>query len=349
MSGRAVTIRAPGRVNLMGDHTDYNDGLVLPVAIDRECRVTAASRSDGLVVARSREVSGEVSVAADGSDDASAVQPPWGRLLAGVVAALVDRGHLIIGADLAVSSSVPVGSGLSSSASFAVAVASALAAASGVDLARRDLALVAQEAEQRATGVPCGVMDQLASVEGVADHALLIDCRTLGVLPIALPPDIAILVVHSGEPRSLTSTPYADRRAHCERVAADLGIPSLRDATYDQVAADPIARHVVTENARVTAAALALAAHDLPALGDAIAASHASLRDDFDCSTPALDDLVAVMHGAGAIGARLTGAGWGGCAVALVERDDVESVVNAVGDLTHWVCAAVDGASAVTA
>lgn len=349
MSAPAITIRAPGRVNLMGDHTDYNDGFVLPVAIDRECRVTVTPRSDDMVVARSREVAGEVAVATNGSDDASAVRPPWGRLLAGVVAALVDRGHAIVGADLAIESSVPVGSGLSSSASFAVAVGSALAATSRVDVTRRDLALVAQEAEQRATGVPCGIMDQLASVEGVAEHALLIDCRTLGVLPIALPPDVAIVVAHSGESRALSETPYAVRRAHCERVAADLGLSSLRGATYDQVAADPIARHVVTENARVTAAAIALAAHDLPALRDAMAASHASLRDDFDCATPALDDLVAAMNGAGAIGARLTGAGWGGCAVALVDRDDVERVVHAVGGRASWVCAAVDGASEVAA
>jgi galactokinase len=301
--GAVIAVRAPGRVNLIGDHTDYNEGFVLPLAIDLETVVRARPRDDAEIRLHS-ETSG------------------WDRYAAGVAEVLAARGRADLGIEGTISSSVPVGAGLSSSAALEVALALALCAAAGFELPPLELALACQEAELVATGVPCGIMDQLASVAGVAGHALLIDCRSLEVRPIPIPAGLAVLVVHSGVERRLVDSAYAERRAACEAVAARLGVRALRDATPEQVADDPRARHVVAENERVLAAADALAAGDTAALGPLLAASHASLRDDFEVSTPELDALVAALEEAGALGARLTGAGFGGCAVALVPAPD---------------------------
>lgn len=310
--------RAPGRVNLIGDHTDYQDGFCLPMAIDREVMVAARPRSDDRVVVGSLDLAGSVDVAADGSTEPAGVLPAWGRTVAGVVRALASRGRRAAGLDAVVASTVPVGSGLSSSAAFEVGIALALADAAAHPLRRRDLVLSAQEAEHLATGVPCGVLDQMACVYGQAGHALLLDCRSLEVETVTLPDELGVLVVHSGLPRTLETSAYAQRRAACEEVAARLRLPALRDATPEQVAGDPLARHVVGENARVLAFADALRARDIAALGPLMLASHASLRDDFRVSTPELDLLVELLVDEGALGARLTGAGFGGCVVALV-------------------------------
>jgi galactokinase len=343
--------RAPGRVNLMGDHTDYNDGFVLPAAIDREC--VLAARPHGTVRLRSTDYEGTVEVPADGSADPAAVGPTWGRLVAGVVAALADRGRPAAGIDAAVTSSVPPGSGLSSSAAFSVALAMALCDAADAQPAPIELARACRDAELAATGVPCGIMDPLASIEGVAGHALLVDCRALTVLPVPIPDDLALLAIHSGTSRRLEDTPYGERRRSCAALAARLGIRALRDATPDQAAAEPLARHVVTEDARAAGTAWALAADDRPALAEMFAASHASLRDDVGVSTTELDALVHALAEAGAIGARLTGAGFGGAVVALAAADAVGAVVAeattryraATGiDAVSYVCRAVDGA-----
>jgi galactokinase len=317
----SAAVRAPGRVNLIGDHTDYQDGLVLPIAIDRECVVTAEPGRDGLVRARSREIGGGVTCHPDGRDDPAHVEPSWGRFVAGAVQALVERGIDVPPVDLSISSSVPAGSGLSSSSALSVALVLALAAASGTELRRTDAARAALDAEVRATGVHGGLMDQLASLSGVADHALLIDCRDLSVEPIPLPEEVVVLAAHCGVARTLAGTEYSERRAATERAAAALGLPALRDASPDQVRDDRYARHVVSENARVTRFADALRAGDVHALGLLLVQSHASLRDDFGVSTPELDALVEAFVDAGALGARLTGAGFGGCAVALAPRD----------------------------
>lgn len=324
-------IRAPGRVNLIGDHTDYQDGFCLPMAIDREVMVASRPRGDGRVVVRSLDLAGSVDVAADGSTEPDTVSPPWGRTVAGVVRALASRGRPPTGIDAVVASTVPVGSGLSSSAAFEVGMALALADAASHPLRRRDLVLAAQEAEHLATGVPCGALDQMACVYGQAGHALLLDCRALEVEPLALPDDLGVLVVNSGLPRALEASEYAQRRAACEAAAERLHLPALRDATVDQVADDPLARHVVSENARVLAFADALRDHDVDALGPLMLASHASLRDDFGVSTPELDLLVELLVDEGATGARLTGAGFGGCVVALVPQGrelEIGSVVS---------------------
>ncbi len=347
--------RAPGRVNLIGDHTDYHDGFVLPLAVDRDCMVAARARADGRVTARSLELPGVVDVAADGSDDPAAVEPVWGRYVAGVVRALVDAGRAPAGVDAVLSSSVPTGSGLSSSAALEVAVALALG---GSTLTAPDLALVCQHAEHLATGVPSGVMDQLVSLLGRADHALLIDCRTMVADPIPLPDGYAVLVVHSGMPRTLVGSAYAERRATGDAIATRLGVRALRDASLDQVRDEPIARHVVTENQRVLEFADALRAGDATRLGVLLLASHASLRDDYEVSTPELDLAVDLLVEHGAIGARMTGAGFGGCVVALADRVHVRDI--AAKTLARYraetglnaaafVVRAVDGAGPLTA
>jgi galactokinase len=332
-----VRVRAPGRVNLIGDHTDYNDGFCLPVAIDRMCEIravraehadlhwrgTSAQEPDAVVVdaARWRHPSGD-------GDTPHRALPGWGGFVAGAIeAAAADGVPIPDGAiDFEVDSDVPVGAGLSSSAALAVALVGTIAALTATPLEPARIARLARTAETLATGVPCGVMDQLASVFGVADHALLIDCRRLSVEPIAWPASLAILVAHSGVTRALATSEYADRRNATSVTAANLGIPALRDATPAMVGRDPLARHVVFENQRVLDFASALAANDVDALGPLMLASHASLRDDYRVSTPELDALVNAFVEAGAVGARLTGAGFGGCVVAIARREDVERV-----------------------
>ena len=303
---------------------DYNDGFCLPLAIDRHCVATWEPTEDGRITARSVQLPGVVSVAADGSDDPPAVEPPWGRFVAGVARALAELGRDPVGLALRVTSNVPAGSGLSSSSALSVALTLAIAEAGGLAFPdRRDAAQAALHAEVLATGVPGGLMDQLCSLFGVAGHALLLDCRSLEVTPVALPDSLEVLVVHCGLPRTLAGSAYAERRAACEVAATRLGLTALRDATAAQVTHDPIARHVVSENARVLAFVTALRADATDALGPLLLASHASLRDDYVVSTPELDLLVDLLVEHGALGARLTGAGFGGCVVALVPRGAV--------------------------
>jgi galactokinase len=321
--------RAPGRVNLMGDHTDYNDGFVLPMAIDREAVVTARPGRDARVRVTSEDHDGVVDVAADGSDEPRETRPEWGRLIAAVVTAAAERGRDPVGIEARIASTVPEGSGLSSSAAVEVACALALLDAAPLDLPPREVARLCQAAEQAATGVPSGIMDQLTSVLAEDGAALLIDCRSLDVRPVRLPEDLAVLAVHSGIARRLEDTAYAERRAACEAVARRLGLESLRDATLGQVRGDPIARHVVTENARVHATADALQAGDVERVGRLFTESHASLRGDFGVSTGELDVLVEELEHAGAYGARLTGAGFGGSVVAICAEHRAEAVTAA--------------------
>jgi len=311
----ALRAFAPGRVNLMGDHTDHTGGLVLPIAVDLGTMVEGEPGGEEVVL-RSAWAGDEVRIPLDVGDPA-AVQPPWGRYAAGVVAELRPAAGFVG----AVTTTLPVGSGLSSSAALEVAVAVAL----GGDLSDPvRLAQLCQRAEQRASGVPCGIMDQLASTAGVAGHALRIDCHDLTIDPVAIPDGLDVWVVQSGQERSLAGSAYAERAAACQRAETTVG--PLRLAALDALEAieDPVVRrracHVVSENARVDALVAALAAEDAGAISEVLAASHASLRDDFEVSTPALDALVAELADApGVLGARLTGAGFGGCAVALTE------------------------------
>ena len=314
-----VTATGPGRVNLIGDHTDTTGGLCLPMAIDLGTVVSGRRGGDEVVL--HSDVEPEPAVVPIGGADPASVRPAWARYVAGVVAELRPRTGFIG----TVTTTLPVGAGLSSSAALEVAVALAL----GHDGDAVDLARLCQRAEHRATGVPCGIMDQLASASGAAGHALLLDCETLAVTPAVLPDDVEVVVVHSGEARRLDGSPYAARRREVEAAQEVLG--PLRQATPDQLGrvTDPVARrrarHVVTENARVAAAASALARGDVATAGALMVESHTSLRDDFEVSTATLDRLVErLVSRPGVLGARLTGAGFGGCVVALCRPGAIE-------------------------
>lgn len=352
-----TTVRAPGRVNLIGEHTDYHGGLCLPLAIDRACTVVHSPDGGDRLRLQSEQLDGVADLATDGSDDPRAVEPRWGRFAAGVVRVLIERGATVGGGEITVASTVPAGAGLSSSSALTVALVLALGGGARLDLDdRREVARVALDAEVAATGVRGGLMDQMASLFGVAGHALLIDCRDLAVTPVALPSTHSVLVVHSGLPRTLAGTAYSERRAACDAAAHRLGLATLRDATAAQVAGEPIARHVVNENTRVVEFADALVRNDVHALGPLLLASHASLRDDFEVSTRELDLLVDLLVAHGAIGARLTGAGFGGCVIALVQRNHADDcaakTVRAYAASTGlepraFVVRAVDGAAVV--
>jgi galactokinase len=310
--------RAPGRVNLIGGHVDYHEGWVVPMAIDRDIVVAARPRDDGRVVVQSLDLDGTVDVAADGSDDPRRVAPAWGRIVAAVCTTLADAGRDPIGADIVVATDLAIGGGLSSSAAFEIVIALALNDVAGFSIPQRELALAGQHAEHLATGVPCGVQDQMAALCGVEDHALLLDCRSFELDVLPMPDAARVLIVHSGVPRTLEGSPYAQRRAQGEAVAHELGLRVLRDATIDQVRHAPRGRHVVSEMRRVLDFADALRRSDLESLGALMLAGHVSLRDDMEVSTPDLDALVECLVDAGALGARLTGGGFGGCVVALV-------------------------------
>jgi galactokinase len=312
----ALRAWAPGRVNLMGDHTDYVGGLVLPMAIGLGVEITGDRGGDWLMLGSER-YDGVAEIPLDDVTDPAAVEPPWARYVAAVAAELRPVDGLVG----MIHSSLPPGTGLASSAALEVAVATALGADLDDPLA---VAEACQRAEHRAVGVPCGIMDQLVAVAAVADRVLRIDCDSLAIQHVPFPDDAEIVVVDSGEPRELASSAYAQRRSECE--AAERLIGPLRAATPAdaEVIDDPVlrrrARHVTTENDRVDALAAALGGGQLRYAGELLVASHASLRDDFDVSTAALDDLVVMLRGVpGVFGARVTGAGFGGCVVALCQ------------------------------
>jgi galactokinase len=305
---------APGRVNLVGDHTDYMGGLALPMAIGLGTEITG-DRGGNWVMLGSDGFEGVAEIPLDGVPDPSTVEPPWARY----VAAVVDEVRPDDGLVGMVHSTLPPGSGLASSAALEVAVATALGADRVNPLAA---AQACQRAEERAVGVPCGIMDQLVSLAAVDGMALRIDCDTLEVTPVAFPEDAEVVVIHSGQHRELSTSAYAARRAECE--AAEEIIGRLRDASPIDAEAldDPVlrrrARHVTTENERVDAVAAALAKGQLGYAGELLVASHASMRDDFEVSTPVLDELVGAVRGVpGVYGARVTGAGFGGCVIVL--------------------------------
>ncbi|MBX9663923.1 galactokinase [Novosphingobium sp.] len=332
----ALVVRAPGRVNLIGEHTDYNDGFVLPVAISVETRVAARPRGDRRIRVIASDFGSAVAEWELDAPYAANPSAPWADYIRGMTCAMIARGHQLIGADLAVSGTVPKGAGLSSSASLMVGIGRALAELAELAIAPAEIALMAQAGECDHVGMRCGIMDQLASACGVKDHALMIDCRSLAVRPVALPEGVAILIVHSGVERGLVEGAYNERRAQCEAAAAAVGVSALRDADMamlEGAGLDPLtlarARHVVTENARVLAAAEALEAGDLVAMGALMAASHSSMRDDFEITVPRIDALVAELRAliGPEGGARMTGGGFGGAVVALCRADRADAVL----------------------
>lgn len=329
---------APGRVNLIGEHTDYNDGFVLPCAIDRGTAVAIGNAADRIITVTSADY-GET----DSFDPAAPFEPApgWRTHVRAVAAVFRARGFAIGGAQIAIAGDVPQGAGLSSSASLGVALAAALDRDGAID--PTGLALIAQAAENDFVGCACGNMDQLIAVHGRAGAALLIDCRSLAARPVRLPDDMAVLIVHSGLTRGLVDSAYNERRAACEAVAAHLKVAALRDIDLAALEAaraslDPLAyrraRHVVTENARTLAMAEVLPASDWASIASLMAASHASMRDDFEITLPEIDALVTRLAEAtkGLGGARMTGGGFGGCVVALVRRDRVDALRSAALD-----------------
>lgn len=338
----AMLFRAPGRVNLIGEHTDYNDGFVLPCAIDREA-VVAIGPAPGRAI---------TAVASDFGDhrDSFALDEPiahadadWANYVRGMVQSLLDDGLELVGANLAIAGDVPLGSGLSSSAALEIAVGNALAEFSGHRVDPTRMAKLAQRAENDFVGCACGIMDQLISARGEADHALLIDCRSLDYTPVAIPPGLSIIIAHSGIRHAHAGGEYNDRRQQCELAARHYSVKALRDLSFEQLEAgkgglDDIsyrrARHVVTENARTEAAAAALRNGNLERLGALMTQSHASMRDDFEITVPPIDQLAAIMAAPleGQGGARMTGGGFGGCVIAIAPDHKVPRVVRAIAE-----------------
>lgn len=333
--GPDIVARAPGRVNLIGEHTDYNDGFVLPCAISKQTMVAVRKRDDDIV----RVVAGDLNNAITEFNLSPSIIPcreaPWSNYVRGMVAVLLGEDVAITGADIAIVGDMPQGAGLSSSAALENAVGLALAALGGrPDIDRALLARLGQRTEHEFAGCNCGIMDQLVSARAQAGAALLIDCRSLETRAVTVPDELAIMIVHSGIQRGLVDGEYNARRAQCEMAAKHYGVPALRDLTEvpAQGTLDPVAyrraRHVISENARVLAAADALDAGDLVVLGQLMAASHASMRDDFEITLPAIDALVDLLGRAigPTGGARMTGGGFGGAVVAILPRSEVNEV-----------------------
>ncbi len=338
-----LVARAPGRVNLIGEHVDYGDGWVLPMAIDSGTIVCAAPSIEDAVEVVAADYGQERDRIALDVEVQRREAPRWANHPRGIVSALQFRGIKVAGARLAIGGDVPRGAGLSSSASLGVATAAALAQPAGAGLDYTQLALIAQSAEREFVGTDCGIMDQLVIARAQAGAALLIDCRSLAVEPVPLPGNAAVLVVESGIRRELAAGAYNDRRREVEAAARHYDIAALRDLTQAQLEAGRAgldetlyrrARHQVTENARTLAAAKALRDNDLAAFGRLMNASHASLRDDFAVSVPAMDRLVALLQDAigDRGGARMTGGGFGGAAVAVCAREALPEVRIALAD-----------------
>ncbi len=327
---------SPGRVNLIGEHTDYNDGFVLPIALGHVARVTATPRVAGVRIS-SAQLGESVEL------DALTPGPrAWWGYVAGVAWALQQRGHTIGGVDLALDSAVPLGGGLSSSAAIECATALALDALGGLGLSPEELAEVAQQAENDFMGVPTGPMDQRASLWCTTDHALLLDCRTLTAeqVPFALPDDLVLALVDTRSPHVLADGHYAQRRAACAAAAERLGVRALRDVTVDDLDtalarlddAEQVrrVRHVVTENARVLEAVEALGAGDWARFGGLLTASHDSMRDDYEITVPTVDLAVETALASGALGARMTGGGFGGTVLALLPAGTLDAFSDAI-------------------
>ncbi|MCK4452131.1 MAG: galactokinase [Anaerolineae bacterium] len=360
----AIVVRAPGRVNLLGGHTDYNEGYVLPVAVDRAAWVAAAAIDAREARVRALDLGDDVIFQLDviPSSDGG-----WADYPRSIAWALQERGLRPAGMEAVLTSDVPVGAGLSSSAAVEVAFAYAWQQLSGFQLDRRDLALTCQWAENNYVGVNCGIMDQMTSVLGARGYALLLDCRTLEVEPVPLPEGVTIVVADTGVRRRLAASEYNVRRVQCEQAVRTLreflpGIHALRDVSLDDLKrvrahlpeiAYRRALHVVTGNIRVSLAAKALRRGDVVTAGALMKACHASLRDYYEVSSPELDRLAeAACEVEGCYGARLTGAGFGGCIVALVAADavpDFEAHVSAVYEEAFgcqpivYVCHSADG------
>ncbi|MEF1309648.1 galactokinase [Vibrio mytili] len=360
-------IQAPGRVNLIGEHTDYNDGFVLPCAINYQTVVAAAKRDDNIV----RVVSVDYQDAEDEFDITQEItfqqDKMWANYIRGVVKCLLARGYQLSGADISVSGNVPQGAGLSSSAALEVVIGQTFKVLFNLEISQAEIALNGQQAENEFVGCNCGIMDQMISAQGQENHAMLLDCRSLETQAVSMPEDMAVVIINSNKKRGLVDSEYNTRREQCEEAARFFGVKALRDVTieqFNQKAADmdemvaKRARHVITENDRTVKAAEALRSHDMKRMGELMAESHASMRDDFEITVKEIDTLVDMVKDVIGEqgGVRMTGGGFGGCIVALVPpvlvdqvKAAVETNYQAATGLKEsiYVCQAKEGAGLV--
>ena len=357
--------QAPGRVNLIGEHTDYNDGFVLPCAIDYQAIIATTPRDDHKLVVTAAAFDGQVTefelaLPIEPSENAT-----WSNYVRGVATALLERGLALKGANMAIIGNVPQGAGLSSSACLEVCTGLALTRMSDHDVSLKDLALIGQEAENKYVGVNCGIMDQMVSARGEEGHAMLLDCRSLDTRSIAIPEGAAVVIINSNKKRGLVDSEYNTRRQQCEAVAKHFDVKALRDITVEMLEArkdelDEVAyrraRHVVTEDVRTLEAAEVMPQGDLKRMGELMAASHISMRDDFEITVPEIDTIVDIVKNViGAEGGvRMTGGGFGGCVVALAPENKVEAIKEAIASQYEtrtglaadiYVCKASQGAS----
>lgn len=360
-------LQAPGRVNLIGEHTDYNDGFVLPCAIDYRTLVAARARKDDTVRVVAADYAGERDEFSLGEAISPHASQTWCNYIRGVLRQLLARGLRPGGADLLVTGDVPQGAGLSSSASLEVAVGEAFRHLYQLPIDDVGLALVGQEAENQFVGCNCGIMDQMISVRGARGHAMLLDCRSLQADLIPMPSGLAVTIVNSNVQRGLLDSEYNNRRERCEEAATTLGIKALRDITLGEFVqrerelsaiAFRRARHVVSENERTRQAAVALRDADVTTLSRLMAESHASMRDDFEITVEPIDFIVSTLaeylgdHG----GARMTGGGFGGCVVTLMPHDRVDGARKLLARTYQarygaresvYVCSAAEGSGIV--
>lgn len=359
--GARFVSRAPGRVNLIGEHTDYNDGFALPMALPFDTAIAWSDHGD--------PEWGTITITSEGFGDLEidpCVDPrtvvPWAKHIAGIVALLRETGVPTGGWRAAITTDIPVGASLSSSAALEVALTIGLLARAGVSWSPIEIARLGQRVENEIVGLGSGIMDQFISAGAIAGHASLMDCRAATLEPIPLPGGVVVAVMDTQTRRVLAEAAYGDRRSSCERAVAELGVAALRDVTVAQLSrvADPVdrrrARHVVTDNARTLAAVDAMRRNDVIEFGRLMSESHVSLRDDFEVSAPALDNIVEIaLEAPGCLGARMTGGGFAGCAVALVSSESADAFGRAVIDryrfdghtASVWICAPSAGASIV--
>ncbi len=356
-------VRAPGRVNLIGEHTDYNDGFVLPMAIDRAVWIALRPRPDRRLILHSLDFAEQVEIELD---DLRYERPGWREYVKGVAHILQAQGHSLRGWEGVVAGDVPIGAGLSSSAAVEMATARAFSVVAHLPWDAAYMARVGQRAENEWVGMNCGIMDQMISAAGRRDHALLIDCRSLETSAVPLPPETVVVILDTSTRRGLVDSAYNERRMQCEAAAAFFGVPALRDVervTFENRAAelDPLARrrarHVITENARTLDAAAAMFRGDAVETGRLMNESHTSMRDDFEISREAMDMMVKLAQAeSSCYGARMTGGGFGGAAVALVRAAEAGAFAASVSQLYHaatglapqvYICNATDGAAVV--
>ncbi len=360
-------IQAPGRVNLIGEHTDYNDGFVLPCAIDYQTVVAAAKRDDNIVRVVSVDYGNELDEFDISQEITFQQDKMWPNYIRGVVKCLIERGYEFSGADISVSGNVPQGAGLSSSAALEVVIGQTFKVLYNLEISQAEIALNGQQAENEFVGCNCGIMDQMISAEGKENHAMLLDCRSLETQAVSMPENMSVVIINSNKKRGLVDSEYNTRREQCEEAARIFGVKALRDVTIEQFNAkaselDELvakrARHVISENDRTVEAADALRNYDMKRIGELMAQSHASMRDDFEITVKEIDTLVEIVkqvigeQG----GVRMTGGGFGGCIVAVMPPELVEPVNAAVAAQYEaatglkesiYVCQAKNGAGVV--